>query len=660
MEDEPEEEADGLVMAAVGDGDPLNAEEVVDDDQEMEYEEDVDGAGARVLHASDYSDGDEEGEADGGNQQPDHESDPEQSNDEAEELEFRALDDMVDSDDNEQEDDEDEDQQMGAVANELQPLLREINNRHLNVIDIIEEQQEVLDNIADIRELADVRRMRARLDLLAEDVQAMANWMNLINEGEVEGVPEGGLLQERFRLVSSSLRRGGEGEEERFDIDLPGQHLYLRDVDHGEENQEIVERSYPQVDVPLASFEASRSDGGTSGASTSSAGDAPLNCQNFDYEKQEWVSKNSYDPHLPKIQRFPKLENIPVLTNTAIPNQKISIMLGATIPLQVTSPVGKMTIEAVHRTKYKWLVCVDPTHPATTPGCVLSLLSSVGIGDMYRLKAKAVRRFRVAEISRDVTGVYFASIYLLPEVVIESPYRNIQVSSMERYSVPPITEKPSESYLRRKRIFRRCNSVLLSQAPHAFDAIDTAQVARKLRTFVINTVITSNTSQDTAKIVPEDPAELSAYAAINLPLTDADRHKIMTMNSINHRLCYLLHFVTNDSKQQLLCHCSRSISSVDKTITVSRDGSTASYVNPGGYIHEMITVSSVDTRNINLTGLPTTRHSWFEGYAWTIIGCRHCRAHLGWKFTVANMRLKPSQFYGLVRSAVIPVNAERN
>jgi hypothetical protein len=37
-------------------------------------------------------------------------------------------------------------------------------------------------------------------------------------------------------------------------------------------------------------------------------------------------------------------------------------------------------------------------------------------------------------------------------------------------------------------------------------------------------------------------------------------------------------------------------------------------------------------RNVLVHGRPTSRDSWFPGYAWRIVSCARCYSHLGWKF----------------------------
>ena len=82
---------------------------------------------------------------------------------------------------------------------------------------------------------------------------------------------------------------------------------------------------------------------------------------------------------------------------------------------------------------------------------------------------------------------------------------------------------------------------------------------------------------------------------------------------------------------------------------MSASGLMAAYVNPHGQIHETLTVHHA--KNIRLIGHEVAEHSWFPGYKWTIVQCRLCANHLGWRFR--NPSLKPSTFYGLTRNGLI-------
>lgn len=47
-------------------------------------------------------------------------------------------------------------------------------------------------------------------------------------------------------------------------------------------------------------------------------------------------------------------------------------------------------------------------------------------------------------------------------------------------------------------------------------------------------------------------------------------------------------------------------------VVMSSDGPLNAYVNPQGYVHEIITV--YNATGLALVGLPVREHSWFPGY----------------------------------------------
>ena len=46
-------------------------------------------------------------------------------------------------------------------------------------------------------------------------------------------------------------------------------------------------------------------------------------------------------------------------------------------------------------------------------------------------------------------------------------------------------------------------------------------------------------------------------------------------------------------------------------LVMSSDGPLGAYANPGGYVHEVITLTRTD--GIAVTGPPTKEYSWFPG-----------------------------------------------
>jgi len=81
-------------------------------------------------------------------------------------------------------------------------------------------------------------------------------------------------------------------------------------------------------------------------------------------------------------------------------------------------------------------------------------------------------------------------------------------------------------------------------------------------------------------------------------------------------------------------------------------GAVGAYVNPHGFVHQ--TVTARRARNLSLwPEPPTTKDSWFPGYAWTITNCVRCHQHMGWKFTAAEPGADPGEFWGFVRSRLM-------
>ena len=86
-------------------------------------------------------------------------------------------------------------------------------------------------------------------------------------------------------------------------------------------------------------------------------------------------------------------------------------------------------------------------------------------------------------------------------------------------------------------------------------------------------------------------------------------------------------------------------------------GLIGNYVNPSGYIHELITL--YNTKNLWIIGRPNSEFSWFEGYGWQIAICGRCGGHIGWCFSTESS-LSPKLFYGLSRENIVTSEKEQN
>ncbi len=59
--------------------------------------------------------------------------------------------------------------------------------------------------------------------------------------------------------------------------------------------------------------------------------------------------------------------------------------------------------------------------------------------------------------------------------------------------------------------------------------------------------------------------------------------------------------------------CGAKITSQTDVICLAQETSMQAYVNPHGFIFDMLTVSTVKPRTIDLVGEPTAEYSWFPG-----------------------------------------------
>lgn len=140
----------------------------------------------------------------------------------------------------------------------------------------------------------------------------------------------------------------------------------------------------------------------------------------------------------------------------------------------------------------------------------------------------------------------------------------------------------------------------------------------------------------------------SYWVAQNLPLDDDGRLRLLRCESTSARLKVALSFLENSSP--LCCkRCGTLLSHRKHVFSMSEEGSVGTFVNPGGYIHQIVTLYHIS--RARLIGNPSTEDSWFPGYSWTITNCM-CHAHIGWRFTADKSDLVPRVFWGLRRNAI--------
>ncbi|XP_006293919.2 uncharacterized protein LOC17889038 [Capsella rubella] len=145
------------------------------------------------------------------------------------------------------------------------------------------------------------------------------------------------------------------------------------------------------------------------------------------------------------------------------------------------------------------------------------------------------------------------------------------------------------------------------------------------------------------------PDILSFSIASKIPVSESIRQELLELDGVSYRLQREIELL--ESFDRVRCkHCQTVIARRKDMLVMSNEGPLGAYVNPHGYVHEVMTFYKAN--DIALTGRPIKKDSWFPGYAWTIANCATCETQLGWLFTATNQKLKPSSFWAVRGSQV--------
>lgn len=145
------------------------------------------------------------------------------------------------------------------------------------------------------------------------------------------------------------------------------------------------------------------------------------------------------------------------------------------------------------------------------------------------------------------------------------------------------------------------------------------------------------------------PDVLSFYIGSKIPVSESTRQELLEIDGTSYRLRREIELL--ESFDCVRCNnCQTIIARRSDMLVMSTEGPLGAYVNPGGYVHEIMTFYKANS--LALIGRPSKEYSWFPGYAWTIANCATCEKHMGWLFTATNKKLKPRSFYGIRSSQV--------
>uniref|UniRef100_A0A4W3IY30 Protein cereblon n=1 Tax=Callorhinchus milii TaxID=7868 RepID=A0A4W3IY30_CALMI len=389
-----------------------------------------------------------------------------------------------------------------------------------------------------------------------------------------------------------------------------------------------------------------------------------------DSEEVEKPSNINFDPSLPTSHSYLGTDmeefhgrtvhdedsflNVPVLTN--IP---VILIPGQTLPLQLFRPheVSMMRNLIQKDRTFGVLAYSDSADRSSKFGTTAEIYEfreeqEYGI-ETVKVKAIGRQRFKVIETRTQTDGIRVAKVHILPEWVLPSSVSGVQLNSLNRLHMfvsgkPPACQfKQAQRWWQKyqKRKFHCAN--LTWWPPWVYSLYDAEILMERMRAQLREW--DENLKDDS---LPSNPVDFSYRVAACLPIDDALRLELLKISSAIQRLRCELDLM--DKCTSLCCkRCHNTeITTKHDIFSLSLYGPMAAYVNPHGYVHETLTVYKAN--NLNLIGRPSTQHSWFPGFAWTIAQCRNCGSHMGWKFTATKKEMLPQKFWGLTRSALQP------
>ncbi|XP_072308825.1 protein cereblon isoform X1 [Eucyclogobius newberryi] len=347
-------------------------------------------------------------------------------------------------------------------------------------------------------------------------------------------------------------------------------------------------------------------------------------------------------------------QTIPVLPHTAV-----MLLPGQTLPLQLFRPQEVSMMRSIIQKDRTFAVLAnsDAGEPNAAFGTTAEIYAyreeqEYGI-ETVKVKAIGRQRFKVHEIRTQADGIKQAKVQILPERILPDPLSSVQLAALSKLQLHPSCRPPNQSWKDAQSWWSNYEQKKFSCArvtrwpPWVYALYDAEMLMNRVKKQLHEW--DENLKDDS---LPSNAVDFSYRVAACLPIDDALRLQLLKIGSAIQRLRCELDIM--DRCTSLCCkQCQDTeITTKNEIFSLSLCGPMAAYVNPHGYVHETLTVYKAN--NLGLVGRPSTLHSWFPGYAWTIAQCRTCGSHMGWKFTATKKDLSPQRFWGLTRSALLP------
>lgn len=328
--------------------------------------------------------------------------------------------------------------------------------------------------------------------------------------------------------------------------------------------------------------------------------------------------------------------NLPLLVS-----QSLMLFPEETLPMMVhETQTIEMLRNCIENDRTFGVVCISYRQdmvPVGTTAEIYEYTESSTAG--FCVKAKGRQRFKVLRVIVEGHNKIFANIKVLPEVTLPHPLAGQRVISLDNIRIRATNE---EELLKQKKV-ETMDAALSPWPAWVYRQYDPVRLSIQMRDHL-------RFIKQAGCNMPANPTDLSFWVAQNLILDGNVKIMLLNYDCAIQRLQMEIKILT-EKRSFVCCKCDSYIAQRSDIFLMNADGPQSAYCNPGGFIHETITLYRAKGLKLARTG-PSTDCSWFPGYGWTVANCKTCGIHMGWKFTAVNESLRPKSFWGLIRTSL--------
>lgn len=328
---------------------------------------------------------------------------------------------------------------------------------------------------------------------------------------------------------------------------------------------------------------------------------------------------------------------------------------GQTMPLNITRPQEVSLLKSVlaRPDKTFGVILLKNAYGVGSPsaidfGCTAEL-RSMREEEVYEIQtmvgiAIGRQRFKLVEKRPQPDGNLVGRVQILNDDEFSPPASGASLGVHYKHSIIPSTKSARRMHVQHSS--RNHPGWLTRCPPWLYNMYD-VKILRKL---LIKELKDWNPDLD-EKSLPTSSSAFSFWIASHLLITNTMRLFLLQIDCSIQRLRCELDLLKKCTIYACI-NCGNHITQKQHLFNMSVSGPMDAYVNPSGHIHETLTVYV--SQGLIRVSRPSTEHSWFPGYAWTICECACCGRHMGWKFTATKDSLTPKNFWGLTRSSLSP------